>query len=186
MTRNFAPTLKAKSEEKLDVWYMRPVDTVVLFDQENPEALLLSEREADDLLPIIWNVRSSAKAPPRWRLVNLCYVLDNAAALSSVPLILPPPSEPEPEPELGPMDALLTTINLFNGGTAFAAEASKKALAHLLCDSAKRAAALLPAQMRGKQRMISRSDLEVASTASDHDGAEQQRLAEEEVCEEEV
>ncbi len=151
---------------------MRPLDALVLF--EDGSVVLVSEREADALQGLIWqhsHCRAISRAPV---LMQLCYA--RAALQGGEPLLLAQKLD-SPYMRSGLLRSFtltcLTNLLLFDGHTMYthssiAGSTSKRtasaAFQHLQqLVLGKRKAAEELASLRGKLRMLPRSDLELAS-----------------------
>ncbi|KAG2496538.1 hypothetical protein HYH03_005361 [Edaphochlamys debaryana] len=176
--------------------YLRPVECMVLFPGSG-EALLLSEREADQLLGAVWQRRRRAKPcssgagvggnsgmVPAPLLVSLSFLRD-AWGSDSVPRLalspasgsIPPAGEFPGTRALqgragaahGPLDArALVSMQLFNGETSYAGGAVRQELRGLMLGRREVAQAL--AEMRGKGAALPKSDLERAVEGADEEG----------------
>ncbi|KAG2496793.1 hypothetical protein HYH03_005201 [Edaphochlamys debaryana] len=163
--------------------YLRPVDALLLFPRLG-QVLLLSEREADQLLGALWerrrqgdaagggagSGRSNAGAP---LLLSLCYLRD-AWAAGAVPRLAVSLATGATlgagaagqggAAAVSPMRFLdaraLVSLQLFNGEVSFTAGAARQEVRVLM--AARREAAEALVEMRGKGVALPRSDLERA------------------------
>jgi hypothetical protein len=140
--------------------YLRPTDHVLIFkgstaagSATGSTALLLSEREADSILGLIWKRKGLPEKGPC--LVNLAYL---RLAKTHPPKLA---CRGIPDPKLP--CSLLVTLQLFNGETAYLTEEQKACLQKMMVSSRAKLAALKIPVMRGLQHMVSHSDLEVVS-----------------------
>ena len=141
--------------------FMRPLDAVVVFP--NGDVLLLSEWEADEVLPLLWKAASSSSAP---FMVNFAYLRAAADASSSVIQMRVPPAPTSSVPRLAVNDRTMAGLQLLAGETMFKTQARKAAVQALAASSvAAKKAALQLVHLRGRQHMISRSDLELICNA---------------------
>lgn len=158
VSKNFFKTVKPLGAEppKLSQ-YLRPVDVLIAFcsRSEGHTFLLLSEREADQILKLFWDRKESSGYP---RFLNLAY----ARLRETSPAGIEERKLCRSSLEL-PMDVLVT-LQLFAGDTSYETERQKGSLAEILRQNNARTAALLVAPMRGLQFFLLRSDLEVACT----------------------
>jgi hypothetical protein len=147
--------------------YLRPLDTVLLLP--SGEAVLLSEREVDGLLELVWGASGGG---------NDSWSFGSSAATSQGPgpllLSLPyarlpraagawPPLTVALRPQqAGPSlaDAELVSMQLFNGGASYPGEGQLQQLAELVRGRREAAEALVA--MRGLLPLFPRSDLEKA------------------------
>ncbi|PNH12759.1 hypothetical protein TSOC_000243 [Tetrabaena socialis] len=159
--------------------YLRAVDALLLFPGSG-ELLLLSEREADQLLGRIWAARggdggggSPAATDPAPLLVSLCYArlaLSTGAApllqqVTYCPLLQAIDGDgqaPAPAALSGFRQWLspLLCVQLFNGEASYGCAEQRRELDHLMARRLGDAEALVA--MRGKQPNLPRSDLEQA------------------------
>ena len=156
-TQNFIKTLANSNyiEE-----FLRPVD---VFLQFKSMTLLLSEREADGVLPYMQAKNDGLAVFPRTRFIHLAYSkvsLEGSTAMQSSPS----PWSPTNLISEAINPAVIATIQLFNGETTYCKQ-TKAALVELLNTVESRTAALLIPSFRGQELMISRSDLEDVCTS---------------------
>ena len=146
--------------------FMRPVDAIVIFPSE--EVLLLSEWEADHVLPLMW---ASTPVEDMPFFVNLAYLreaADKQRSSEEIRLRVPalPRSGSRSSSKLGVADITVAGLQLLAGETMFGTAKRKKSVTNLLTNlasssAAAKKAALQLVALRGKQHMISRSDLEL-------------------------
>ncbi|KXZ49831.1 hypothetical protein GPECTOR_19g282 [Gonium pectorale] len=178
--------------------YLRPVDALLLYP--SGQVLLLSEREADRLLALVWPQHVGAggggSAGPRCSL-RLLGSTNTAAAAAAAPLLVSlcyarlafTDAAPRLEGPLAPAGddggriggrvagdgtgvgasggsrrglgaAQLVSTQLFNGEATYGSEAQRRELRSLVWRRREEAEALV--DMRGKQSLLPRSDLEKA------------------------
>ena len=161
VTKNFIATVTSQNGALLKDLseYMRPVDAVVIF-KEKGECLLLSEWEADGVLKMMWETKSTSST------VSMCpfsYLIKSAdGGWKSAPELLVPSQNNGTAIKI--KDSTIAALNLFAGGTVFSTPLQKKALSALMpTPGAKKAALELPG-LRGRPQMIPRSDLEIFCT----------------------
>ena len=141
--------------------FMRPPDALVVFP--STEVLLLSEWEADQVLPLLWKcggIPAFLRAHQPF-VANLAY-LREAADLKwpSSQVWLQVPAASTVSPMLH--DLTVAGLQLLAGETMFATETRKQSVRKLTAQTAaSRKAALRLVALRGRQHMISRSDLEL-------------------------
>jgi hypothetical protein len=168
-TANFIATVANKNDDSPSPSeeYLRPVDAVLWLPRDQA-VVLLSEREADKILPILAAAEKSASATDmaqsdRPRFLNLNYLrLSHTDPSTSVSLKWSTVAD-------FPTD-LLVQLQLFSGETAYPTTAHQAALTALLSSGdgdkvkAAQSAALVLPVLRGLHFMVSRSDLEVICT----------------------
>ena len=163
---------------------LRPVKSVLMFPDGS--ALLVSEREADSLIEVLWasgegtadtGPRSSPQPSPLLLILSsiqqgfrehqlqrgspihlsTCLTMRSSRAWSTPPASsIAALGQLESDPGLG----VLVGMQLFGGGTEYGTRKEREALHRLM--RRKREAAEDLTEMRGRQSMFSRSDLEVA------------------------
>lgn len=148
--------------------YLRPIDALLVYPSSQ-SVLLLSEREAERLLPILWQQRrrgasSAASAQPVF--VNLAFLREWALASSAshtgrgsstrpharmqLPAGVPTPSVARP----------LAALQLFAGETMFHCTEARIAVRALLANRAAIDAALRIPVSRGTSHLLDRSHLQ--------------------------
>ena len=134
-TRNFAYTVVHTSKSYILNNYLRPVDFLLIF--KNKEILLISEREANTILPALWGRKESK--------VSLQHILyaEEGKQLSLH----------------HSMGRKMPVLKLFNGETAFPISTSGEIEKCLPDEKAKNAAKMI-VQLRGYQSMIPHSTLD--------------------------
>lgn len=152
-TKNFIMTVSLPAEGPQYIEdLLRPVDAFIYFEDCN-SILLLSEREADKILPLMWELRSRGAGRPV-RFMHLAYAKEahKIATITSDSDFLSCFQEP--------IDAMLITLlQLFNGETTYRGML-EEALKEILCTKeAKIAAKSLP-YMRGLEHLLRGSKLE--------------------------
>lgn len=176
-TSNFASTISQRHQPDSLSEYLRPLNWVLLFSDGG--ALLVSEREADALLELLWAssagshvVQSSSETASRHgyalQLVNLCYA--SAAFDAGTPaqlalsLSVPKASDSSQQLRHGRQAVRLAvhevvSLQLLNGHASFGSRQLSR-----LCGmvSGRKEAAQKLVSMRGKQSHFSRSALELA------------------------
>jgi hypothetical protein len=157
-TYNFLLTVKHTANGSIEE-YLRPVDAMLYFP-EKKTFLLLSEREADNILALL-TVPMSPTAPVQF--VHLAYLkLIHEKPDSSSHLLSMPVNNLD--------NTALVALQLFNGDTDYPTQQQKESLMKIFLAADKQhvktaqSAALLLPGMRGLQEMISRSDLEIVCT----------------------
>jgi hypothetical protein len=168
----------------VQVEYLRPVRAMLLFPDDHGSAVLLSEREADTLLELLWgacsgggggSIDSDAGSSVGLRALR---ATASAVVLASLPA-LRQAVEDEAPPRLalsGPVGSGLrpqavpkltdqqlpsvVALQLFDGDTQFRTAAQKRVLFALVRQRLPAAEQLT--SMRGKQMLLPRSDLEDA------------------------
>ena len=163
VTKAFIETVADGHGARLDDLsdFMRPLDAIVVF--QTSEVLLLSEWEADAVLAVMWNVRFH-----RTFLANLSYLVEAAdedRPSEEIKLRVPPhPASHAKAAEV--QDITIAGLQLLAGQTMFSTSARKESIQRLAAPSpAAKRAALKIVELRGRQHMISRSDLEVICNA---------------------
>lgn len=141
--------------------FMRPVDALVVFP--NAEVLLLSEWEADHVLPLMWASKHVLDHRPF--LVNLAYLreaADEQRPSAEIRLRVPPRSTKLPSVVCQVAELTVAGLQLLAGETMFCTEKRRTSVKRLLEPSvAAKWAALRLVELRGKRHMLSRSDLEL-------------------------
>ena len=122
VTKNFSETLK--DDHTLLDQYLRPVDSILLYDgPHGRKCLLLSDWEADQLLGMLWS-KPLAEHDAGIKLVNLAYLCE---ALNCDD---PMPATPLQVPgghDFQPCDAIVVTaLQLFAGKTRFAQDLNSR------------------------------------------------------------
>ena len=164
LTKNFAVTLACAAGEEMNMDdYLRPVDLLLLFPVTGT-VLLLSEREADAIVPLFWRRDRSAKSSSSQLahsvvLVNLCFARDAKDSAGVQATLQCPPQDSRAMYSLS--DQTLAAVQLFNGETTFGTPARRKALRDqvLASGKAKQAAQQLPG-IRGQAFLLHYSHLE--------------------------
>ena len=136
---------------------MRPVDAVVIF-KEKGECLLLSEWEADGILKMIWETKTTSSS------VSMCpfsYLIKSANGGWNLAPELLVPSQNKAEFKIEAKT--VAALNLFAGETMFS-PSLKETLKDLMPTPAAKKAALILPGLRGRPQMIPRSDLEIFCT----------------------
>ena len=146
-SRNFA--LIVSTSDSAQDEYLRPLTSLLVFP--GGVVLLISEREADAILKLLWQKRSS-----RVYLLHLAYVrvsFDNSNA--SIALGLPT------APRVSIIDErTLTALQLLNGETSYNTETRKKHLYALIDTNTAGHGPPKLVRMRGLQHYLHCSDLE--------------------------
>ncbi|KAJ1474780.1 hypothetical protein T484DRAFT_1969755 [Baffinella frigidus] len=156
VTRNFFETIEERAPAPALGCYLRPLDAVLEF--RTGALLLLSESEADQLLPPFWALEAHAQPALGTRLVNLCYLRDRAAG--AAPRLGLPTRAAGFLSESGASVAhARACASLFAGGTMFDAEACRAVEKMLESAEARRWARDLT-QLRGTQLLFERSNLQ--------------------------
>ena len=158
--------------------YMRLPDALVVFP--DGAVLLLSEWEADQVLPFMWKLPRSNASSTEPFFANLSYLrqaADNNLPCTEVHMRVPPESAGVAfftrsvargremirlYSSSSPVsDITLAGLQLLAGETMFATDKRKRSITELATPtSAARKAALQLVRFRGRQNFISRSDLE--------------------------
>ena len=161
VTTAFMETVTDSQGGRLDSMsqFMRPPDAVVVFPSS--EVLLLAEWEADQLLPLLWEYSTPTQHP---FMVNLAYLreaADKQMPTSKITMRVPTQTY-SLRSEIKVADLTVAGLQLFAGETMFATKERKESVTALATPtvSAKKAALQL-VSLRGRQHMISRSDLEL-------------------------
>ena len=137
--------------------FMRPPDAVIVFPSS--EVLLLAEWEADHLLALLWEYSSTGKHP---FMVNLAYLREAADKMWAVSHIRMRVPASRPRSDITVNDLTVAGLQLLAGETMFATDARKESVRVLTTPTmAAKKAALQLVSLRGRQHMISRSDLEL-------------------------
>jgi len=135
--------------------FMRPPDAIIVFPSS--EVLLLSEWEADQVLPLMWDRVTTLNQS---FLVNLTYLREAAdQKWPSTRIRMRIPASPQ-----APCvrDLTMAGLQLLAGETMFATDERKESVRSLAATTvAGKQAALQLVSLRGQQHMISRSDLEL-------------------------
>ncbi|KAL1498573.1 hypothetical protein AB1Y20_013890 [Prymnesium parvum] len=142
--------------------YMRPLDMVAVFP--NSEVLLLSEWEADHLLPHMWQARPTDKGP---FLVNLSYlreaadkkIPDESIRLRAPAAIVRPQFLIRGKPRVE--EITLAGLQLLAGETMFATPERKDCIRALTEQPVAKKAVIHLVSLRGRRHMLPRSDLEL-------------------------
>ena len=146
--------------------FMRPPDALVVFPSS--DVLLLSEWEADQVLPLMWQYSTLGNNPSS--LVNLIYLreaADQARPFDSIRMRVPTFTHSTAVVD----DLTLAGLQLLAGETMFATAERKASIRSLVePTTAAKKAALQLVSLRGRQHMISRSDLELVCNADIGEG----------------
>ena len=135
--------------------YLRPVDALVRFGSET--CLLLSEWEADQVLPLMRTAQRKGLLSSHVQFVNMAYLVQSAD--SDVDLT-PPLQVAGAEGCFTAREHMIAGLQLFAGETMFKTPSRKEALHELLADPRAKTCALLLPEWRGRGHEISHSDLE--------------------------
>jgi hypothetical protein len=163
MTTNFRKTVASDAHDQVDR-YRRPIDAALIFP-ETKQIMLLSEREANGVLPYFWSheivaSRQAATMAPRVLFVNYAYLRDSPCAME-VPLVLP--QGHSPYAMLGDTgQSALAVLQLFMGETAYPSEERLRALQdflHYKCDGNRQELVDALVSSRGTVHTFTRSDL---------------------------
>lgn len=157
-TRNFIETIVMNNTAQNIQEYLRPVDVLLYFPTQDNLLLMLSEREADSILSLMWTKEGKAASERTGvRLIHLSYmrkdIPDDARINFSWAIC---------NHELRFSEwRKVALIQLFNGDTTYNKH-QKKNLEIVLKEIAAKKAALLIPNMRGLQFNLPRSDLDIA------------------------
>ena len=146
--------------------FMRPVDAIIIFPSAgaSAEVLLLSEWEADQVLSLMWASKPVKDKPFFVNLVYLREAADKQLSSGEIRLRVPalPRSGSRSSSKLGVADITVAGLQLLAGETMFGTSERKESVTTLAASSAAaKKAALQLVALRGRQHMISRSDLEL-------------------------
>ena len=135
--------------------FLRFVDVVLTFNDNMH--LLLSEREADRLLSILWGHLANGTVPVNCpRFTNFSYVRTALGQHETIKLQLPPPRQGDAKDIMG-LDAFVS-IQLFNGETMFGTDEMQRELRSSVATGKSSADQL--ARMRGLTFTLDQSDLQ--------------------------
>lgn len=156
-TKNFVSTVSSSDACQYIQDFLRSVDTFIYFEDLN-NVLLVSEREANSILSLMWDLRSKGAILSGVRFVHLAYareayksnnIRSDCHSLSFYQ---------------GSIDAILIALlQLFNGETTFKGKLEDALKEILAAKRAKIAAILLP-HMRGLEHTLRMSELEITCT----------------------
>lgn len=164
-TRNFADTIQTSTQDGTVGEHLRVVDAILVFS--SGEMLLMSEREADQVLELLWEKAHQQKGidgdVPTF--LNLCFLREHYDAeafgvYSGSAATLQVPGSRAIGEDYSNMDAVLATVQLFNGETMFGTSKRREAVKDLLPTTAGQQAAMMLPALRGRQHRILRSHLE--------------------------
>ena len=135
---------------------MRPPDAVLVFADS---ALLISEWEADHILPLQWKRRDGLPLP---FMANLAYITEAAdLGWPADRIRLRVPADTVQVGTRALDELTVAGLQLLAGETMFATDARKRSIETLVAASAaSRKAALRLVALRGRHHMIARSHLE--------------------------
>ena len=175
LTSNFRNTVVVRGASDQVDRYRRPIDAALIFP-ETHQVVLLSEREANGLLPHFWKRATSSLRGPVTRgstarksykvlFVNYAYLRDSPPSGTQVPLVLPqdPAADHTPVAMLGDTaQSTFAVLQLFMGETAYPCEERRRALQdfmHYKCGGNRQDLVDAIVNSRGKGHTFTRSDL---------------------------
>ena len=168
VTAAFMETVKDSQDGSLDdlSLFMRPPDAVLVFPSS--EVLLIAEWEADQLLPLLWECSSPVQHAFMANLAYLREAADKQMPTSQITMRVPAQNVSLSSgsrllhSEIKVADLTVAGLQLFAGETMFATKERKDSIAALATPTAAaKKAALKLVLLRGRQHMISRSNLEL-------------------------
>jgi len=158
-TDNFIRTVKSSVLSE----YLRPLDALLVWGTKPPHrVLLVSEREADRILGLLWK----CTCVPKFTFVNQCFLREACDRKARNDIS-------EPQLQIGHLssvknhlcsmqDISMASLQLLQGEAMYATDGRKSALKKMLQHDAAKSVVVDLLQMRGLSHMMAFSDLEKA------------------------